>query len=120
MAAAYLVAVAAVSGCGANVSPEQKAALAKIQDLGGSVTFKNGGYKVDLTNTPVEDKDLESLKHIANLKRVDLQGTRIGDDGLQHLSSITSLEIIVLQRTVATRNGIEKLKKALPKTDVQF
>jgi hypothetical protein len=120
MAAACLIALGAAGGCGAKISPEQKAAMTKIQDLGGNVNFKNGGYTVDLTKTPVEDKDLADLKAFSNLKILRLQGTQITDEGLVHLQSIGSLEFINLERTIATRAGVESLKKALPNADVKF
>ena len=107
-------------GCGAGVSEEQKAAMARISELGGQVNFKRGGYEVDLKKTPVEDKDLAHLKQIPNLKNVDLQGTRISDAGLEHLSGIDTLELVYLQRTVITREGLANLKKALPKAEINY
>lgn len=120
MAAVSLIVLGALAGCGAKFSPEQTAAMAKIQELGGRVNYRNGGYQVDFTNTPVEDKDLEILKHIPNLRSVRLQGTPITDAGLPVLVSITSLEAIWLQRSYVTREGVDNLKKALPNADVQY
>jgi len=120
MAAACLIALGAAGGCGAKMSPEQRAVMGKIQDLGGKVNFNHGGYNVDLTKTPVEDRDLADLKAFSNLKVLRLQGTQITDAGLVHLQSIASLESINLERTVATRAGVESLRKALPKADVKF
>ena len=120
LSAACLIVLGSLAGCGAKISPEQKAAMVKIQDLGGRVNYLNGGYKVDLTKTPFEDRDLESLKHIARLKNIDLQGTQITDEGLEHLLSIETLEYISVQRTGVTHEGADKLKKALPKADVRL
>ena len=123
---ASIVAIAVFSlvgswlGCGAGVTEEQKAAMARISELGGQVNFKRGGYEVDLKKTPVEDKDLAHLKQIPNLKNVDLQGTRIGDAGLEHLKGIDSLELVYLQRTIITREGLESLKKSLPKAEINY
>jgi hypothetical protein len=107
-------------GCGAGVTEEQKAAMARIAELGGQVNFKRGGYEVDLKKTPVEDKDLAHLKQIPNLKNLDLQGTRIGDAGIEHLKGIDTLELVYLQRTVITREGLEELKKSLPKAEINY
>jgi hypothetical protein len=115
---AVFLSVGSWLGCGAGVTEEQKAAMARISELGGRVNFKRGGYEVDLQKTPVEDKDLAHLKQIPNLKNVDLQGTRIGDAGLEHLRGIDTLELIYLQRTVITREGLENLKKSLPKAEI--
>ncbi len=108
-----------VGGCGQAVSPEQQQAITKIQDLGGRVNFKHGGYEVDLKGTPVEDPDLECLKHIAKLKNLDLEGTRVTDKAIPHLRAIASLEIVMLQRTQISADGREALKKALPAADVR-
>lgn len=112
----------AVTGCGGTkVSPEQRAAMSKLQDIGGRVNIASGGgYKVDLTKTAVEDRDLEHLHHIANLKSVDLQGTRITDEGLEHLKAIATLKSLSLERTTVTRAGVEDLRKSLPEVDVRF
>ena len=115
---AALLAVGAWSGCGGVVSAEQKEAMARITDLGGRVNFKRGGYEIDLTKTPVENKDLVHLKKIPNLKNVDLTGTRITDAGLEYLRSIDTLEFVYLQRTIVTREGAESLRKSLPRAEV--
>jgi len=108
------------TGCGAGVTEEQKAAMARISELGGQVNFKRGGYEVDLKKTPVEDKDLAHLKQIPNLKNIDLQGTLVGDAGLEHISGIDTLELVYLQRTRITREGVESLKKSLPKAEINY
>lgn len=114
-----LLAIASVGGCGgAIVSPEQKEAMTKIADLGGRINFKRGGYEIDLTKTPVENKDLVHLTKIPNLKTLDLQGTRITDEGIEHLRSIETLEYVYLQRTIVTPEGAANLKKAIPKAEV--
>jgi len=105
-------------GCGSGPSPEQKAAMTRIAELGGKLNFKRGGYEVDLTKTPVEDADLAHLKAIPNLKNVDLQGTRITDEGARKLSSIGTLEIVYLQRTLVTPEVAAELRKALPKAEI--
>jgi hypothetical protein len=107
-------------GCGTSLSPQQTQAMSKLQDLGARINFKRGGYEVNLTETPVEDKDLVHLQNIPNLKTLDLGSTQITDAGLEHLRSIDSLEFVVLTRTMATVKGIENLRKALPNTDVRY
>ena len=118
VALAGLLAMVIVSGCG-STSPEHKQALAKIQDIGGRVNIKRGGYEVDFTRTTVENDDLAHLKQIANLKNIDLQGTRISDAGLLHLREITTLEIVDLRRTKATLEAVDELRKALPKARIE-
>ena len=110
----------AVGGCGgaSSGSEEQKQAIMKLQDVGGRVNFKRGGYQVDLTGTGVGDADLASLSKISNLKNVDLQGTQVSDEGLVHLQTISSLERVTLQRTLVTAEGAANLQKMLPKVEV--
>jgi len=112
------LALAGCSGAGSG-SDEQKQAIMKLQDVGGRVNFKRGGYEVDLTNTGVADADLAPLSKIANLKNIDLQGTQVSDDGLVHLQSITSLEYVFLQRTQVSAEGAANLQKTLPKAEVR-
>lgn len=103
-------------GCGTSLTPEQTAAIGKLQDLGGQVNFKRGGYEVNLKGTQTEDRDLVHLQKIPNLKLVDLQATRVTDAGLAHLQPIQTLEYVILTRTAVTSEGVEKLKKSLTKT----
>jgi hypothetical protein len=120
LALACLLAIGCVNGCGASVSEEQKAAIARIQDLGGRVNYKRGGYEVDLNRSSVENQDLAQLAKIPNLKTVTLDGTRISDEGLQHLHAISSLEFVTLRTTAVTSEGIANLKKALPNVIVTY
>jgi hypothetical protein len=113
-----LVLAASTAGCKGPVSPEQAAAMTKIQDLGGRTNFKHGGYEIDLTNTGVEDEDLACLKHFPNLKNVDLRGTRVTDKGLVHLQGITTLEFVSLQRSLVSPAAADSLGKQLPKAYV--
>jgi hypothetical protein len=113
-----LLLLACLAGCGGTGSPEQKQALAKVQQLGGKVNFKRGGYEVDLSRAAIGPGDLAELKHIANLKNVVLQSTPINDTAIPHLQGITTLEYIDLRRTAISPTGIESLKKSLPNAQI--
>ena len=115
-----LLLLVAVGGCGTAMTPEQQAAMSKVSELGGKVNFTNGGYTIDLTNTPVEDEDLVVLKDIPKLQTLDLQGTRITNEGLPHIQAIESLQLLFLGRTGATREAIKEFKAARPNVDVRF
>ncbi len=117
LAITLLMALAA--GCGSTVTPQHSQAVAKVQDLGGQINFKRGGYEVDLRNTAVADKDLACLKDITNLKNVNLVGTRVTDQAIEHLKPIATLEFVWINRTFITREGAAELQKALPKADVE-
>ena len=105
-------------GCGSAITPEHTKAVARMQELGGKVNLKRGGYEVDLRNTEVTDDDLAGLKHVVNLKNVDLRGTLVTDAGLEHLRSITTLEFVNLERSATSKEGVEKLRQALPKAEI--
>jgi hypothetical protein len=120
LAAGCLAVLILNGGCGTSVSPEQEAAIKRIQYLGGRVSFTNGGYKVDMIGTQVEDNDLAQFQHIKNLKAVDLQGTRVTDDGLKELESIKTLVYVRLSRTRASRDAVKQLKEALPNADIEY
>ena len=109
-----------VSGCGGGMPPEQKEAILKLQGIGGRVNFKHNGCEVDLTKTPVEDKDLVHLRKLPHLVSLNLQGTRITDAGLEHIRPLESLEVVSLQRTIVTREAFEKLQKSLPNARVEY
>jgi hypothetical protein len=115
-----LLTAAVLSGCGGGMTPEQKQAISKLQGIGGRINFKGSGCKVDMTKTPVEDKDLVHLRNVPHLVSLDLEGTRITDAGLEHLRAIESLEFVSLQRATVTREGVEQLRKAMPKTEVRY
>jgi hypothetical protein len=116
--ACLCLAAAGAPGCGSSITPEHTKAVAHMQELGGKVNLKRGGYEVDLRNTEVQDADLADLKHIVNLKNVDLRGSLITDAGLEHLRTITTLEFVNLERSNTTKEGIEKLRQALPNAEV--
>jgi hypothetical protein len=116
--AACLVSLAGVLGCGGGVTPEQREAMAHLQDRGGKINVKSGGYEVDLRNTLVEDDDLVHVKKIPHLKSIDLRSTRITDAGLKHLYGIDTLEFVGLQSTDCTPEGAKALAAALPKADI--
>ncbi len=94
--------------------------MSKLRFLGAKLSFKDGGYRVDLTQTPVEDKDLELIAQVGNVTSVDLRGTRITNAGLKFLEPIKTLETVNVQRSGVTREGADKLREALPKAEVMF
>ena len=117
---ACLVVVAAIGGCGAPISPEQKAAMDLVQDLGGEVNYEHGGYEIDLTGTQVEDKHLDALKNFEGLRELDLRGTRITDKALPYMQVSETLQIVRLQRTLVTPEGAKNLAKSKPGLQVGY
>jgi hypothetical protein len=120
VAAACLLLAVASGGCGSPLTPAQKGAIGKIQDLGGKINFEGGGYNVDLSGVLIEDADLAYLKDVPGLREVDLRGTRISDDGLKHLHGIETMTIVKIERTTVSPQGAEQLQQALPDLDVRY
>ncbi len=73
---------------------------------------------LNLGNTEITDAGLVHLKTMTNLKHLDLYDTQITDAGLLHLAEMTNLELVVLSLTFVTDAGVAKLRKALPKCDI--
>ncbi len=81
------LAAAVVAGCGSPLTPEQKAAITKVQRMGAKINVRYGGYEVDLRGSNVANDELVALKDIDNLKSIDLRDTNITDEGLVHLKN---------------------------------
>jgi len=105
--------------------------------------LKNQVVQLKLTNQQVTDQDLQKIKPFKQLLQLQLEKSKITDEGLEHLRSLTSLEqlnlygtgitdkglevlasckqlkSLYLWKTNVTEEGIAKLKKALPKLNIE-
>jgi hypothetical protein len=102
------------SGCAEPMPPEHLAAVSKMQGLGAKVQFEDGGLRLNLGATRIEDADLAHLKDIKNLKTLDIRSTHITDKGLATLQSINSLTAVLLTGAAVTPEGIDAFEKARP------
>jgi serine/threonine protein kinase/Leucine-rich repeat (LRR) protein len=75
---------------------------------------------VFLSGTSITDAGLAHLNDCKNLARLDVQGTAITDAGLAHLVGLNSLAELNLTKTQVTANGVEDLKKALPRCKITW
>ena len=74
-----------------------------------------------LEGTQVTDAGLEHLKGLTNLSfLLGLSGTKITDAGLEHLKGLKKLKYVSLQNTKVSQEGVDKLKKALPKCKIDY
>ena len=94
--------------------PDESAAVAAIQKLGGKVEFDHPGagrrvIKVYLHNTAVQDADLAALEKLPKLKNVFLGKTQIGDAGLEYLQRASELQTLSLNSTRVTDAGLKSL-----------
>ncbi len=109
----------ALGGCAEDLPPEHKAAVSRMQGLGGKVLFAEGGYRLNMQNSRISDNDLKELHKIQNLKGLDLQGSRITDEGLKEIAKLKSLADVALSGTPTTLEGREALRKARPDLEVR-
>ncbi len=100
--------VSGIAGCG----DREKQAIAKIEELGGSVRVNESTNRteVDLSGTNVTDAGLEHLKGLTSLQELYLDGTEVTDAGLVHLKGLTSLRRLLLSDTKVTDAGLVHLK----------
>ena len=148
ISARWFVLIVLILGCSKPLqNPDEAAAVAFIQKLGGKVEFVGEGkdqrvFKVYLHNTSVQDADLavlETLPKLTNLflgktqigdagllhllKSGDLQtlslnSTRVTDEGLKSLVTLTKLKTLNLQETKVTNDGLAELRKAIPEARI--
>jgi hypothetical protein len=107
-----------VLGCAEPMPPEHVAAITKFQGLGGRVVFHNGGYRLNMADSRVQDADLVFLKDIRDLKVLDLRGTQITDEGMEKLVTLKSLQSVMLTSSRVSPEGVEKLQQARPELTV--
>lgn len=74
--------------------------------------------KLHLENTKIGDAGLTHLKDLTSLEYLNLYGTHVTDSGLEQLAGLKNLKALYLWQTKVTPAGVEKLKKALPKCDI--
>lgn len=108
-----------VIGCGKPAPsghPDEAAAVATIEKLGGKVEFdaqpaNRRVIKVYLHSTAVKDADLAMLEKLPKLQNLFLGKTQIGDAGLEHLQALSELKTLSLNSTQVTDDGLKSLAK---------
>lgn len=75
---------------------------------------------LSLAATSVTDDQLKLLVDLKSLKFLVLNHTGIGDDGLKHLGKITTLRSACLLEVNATRDGVNQLKRDLPRLSLGY
>ena len=129
--------------------PDQEAAIARIEELQGSVGIDGDApgqpvWMVDFSDvsvdaavlqmlkafpqletlsfdrTPLHDKLLQQVGEIRSLRELSLVDTRITNEGLKYLAKLDKLERINLSGTKITNEGLQHLVPLLKLTDIQF
>lgn len=107
-------AFALIAGCAEPLPPEHVAAISKMQGLGGKVVFEEGGYRLNMTDSRIQDDDLAQLANVQNLTVLDLRGTQVTDAGVQKIIPLKSLVLVLISGSRITDDGVAVLKKARP------
>jgi len=91
----------------------------KIKDAGLApvAKFKNL-RRLLLSRTTVGDDALVHVSGLVKLEILNLYGTNVSNDGLEHLKDLSQLKKLYLWNSKATSSGGDRLKKAIPKLEV--
>ncbi|MDG1974983.1 MAG: hypothetical protein P8I39_00495 [Akkermansiaceae bacterium] len=76
--------------------------------------------KLDLSQTQIGDKTLETIGDLGGLEWLNLWGTQVTDSGLMKLKDLSKLRKIYLWQSQVTKEGAAALKKELPDLEVIF
>jgi hypothetical protein len=81
--------------------------LTKLKELASLVLLDCEG---------LDDAGLERLVELPKLRSLYLYAADITDSGIVHLESLTHLKTLYVERSQGTRDGLVKLREALPQT----
>ena len=76
--------------------------------------------KLDLSQTQIGDKTLDTIGDLEGLQWLNLWGTQVTDSGLMKLKGLSKLKKIYLWQSQVTKKGAAALKKELPDLEVIF
>ncbi len=76
--------------------------------------------RLHLANTKTDDKGLAELKGMHKLQLLNLSGTAVTKNGVLQLKNLKGLKSLYLYRTRVTAADQAELKKAFPKTSIDF
>ena len=102
---------------GVEISDAEKAAVAKLEELGFlalRIAQNTNWLYVNLSlgfDTEVADEQLALLKDCTNLVELNLRGTKITDAGLAQLQGLTNMVNLHLELTAVTGSGLAALSE---------
>ena len=111
LSALMLVFIAA-SGCHSDVHRQDRPAAEALREIGARLEVNESGRvtSVIVSETRVDDGDLESLADLDKLEVLHLENTGITDAGLQYVRDVTTLREISLYGTHVTSAGLEYVR----------
>jgi hypothetical protein len=103
-------------GVKVELTDADKAALAKIRELGGStLQVAQNDERIDvgfhLADGEIGNDHLASLKGLTFIHELNMRGTGVDDKGLPHIADSTGLVKLHLENTKVTDAGLVHLKK---------
>lgn len=120
--------------CGCSLSDDAFRQLGALEFVGSMqfsiVAFQNRSLR-HLTNAPrlfslrfhdctLTDAGLAQLAQIDGLAYLEILGSEITDAAIDPLSNMDALERLVLDSTPLSEEGVERLRKALPHTEIEW
>jgi hypothetical protein len=96
------------------------ACYTKITDKGMEYIAKVPTLTIlNITGNDITDKGIKQIANLPELNWLLIQGTKVTDAGLAELASLPKLRRLSLSKDMnITQEGIQKLKKAIPKLQV--
>lgn len=91
---------------------ELTVACTSVSDL-GFVANMSRLQSLDLSETPIDDDDLESLDALPRLNTRRLSDTSITDGAVQWITQMKALRRLEVERTQLTEDGVERLKEVI-------
>lgn len=73
---------------------------------------------LSLAKTDIGDEAVQKLPALTNLEVLFLLGTQVTDESVDALSQMKSLKELYLQETAVTPDGLQRLRAALPQTEI--
>ncbi|MCA9073059.1 MAG: hypothetical protein KDA84_29255 [Planctomycetaceae bacterium] len=122
-----LLALSCCLGCGGSSDTQKAAVVGWAVGQGGVVHIQDqtleveklvdmpkGDFevaKIDLTESAIQDDDLQNLSVLPELTALTLHGTKISDEGLMHLTALKNLKELDLSDTNITDLGLTTLQE---------
>ncbi len=75
-------------------------------------------WNLELSNTGLTDTGVVSLSKHTQLRQLNVSENSLSDACVPHLASIKTLSVLVISETNITKQGLERLKAALPKCKI--
>jgi len=87
---------------------------AELKLLSGHLASLTRLKTLSLTDSPISDAGLESLRGLTQIEELDLSGTRVTDNGLRCLRDLRRLKTLNLKSTQVSAQGVQQLRQSLP------